>query len=74
MSFADACLAPMTETLNDAVLLTKDVDFRVYRRHGRQAVPCLSPCRPAKAEPRLDRRQTAGNVSAARDQLTTFHK
>ena len=43
MSFADACLVRMTETLNDAVLLTTDADFRVYRRHGRQAVPCVLP-------------------------------
>jgi predicted nucleic acid-binding protein len=43
MSFADACLVRMTETLNDAVLLTTDADFRVYRRHGRQSVPCVLP-------------------------------
>lgn len=43
MSFADACLVRMTETLNDPVLLTTDADFHVYRRHGRQAVPCMFP-------------------------------
>lgn len=43
MSFADACLVRMTETLNDPVLLTTDGDFRIYRRHGRQAVPCVLP-------------------------------
>src|SRR4029078_1755497 len=43
MSFADACLVRMTETLNDPVLLTTDADFRIYRRHGRQVVPCLLP-------------------------------
>jgi predicted nucleic acid-binding protein len=43
MSFADACLVRMTETVNDPVLLTTDADFRVYRRHGRQAVPCVLP-------------------------------
>lgn len=43
MSFADACLVRMTETLNDPVLLTTDSDFRIYRRHGRQSIPCVLP-------------------------------
>ena len=43
MSFADACLVRMTETLNDPVLLTTDADFRIYRRHGRQIIPCMLP-------------------------------
>jgi len=43
ISFADACLVRMTETLNDPVLLTTDSDFRIYRRHGRQTIPCLLP-------------------------------
>jgi predicted nucleic acid-binding protein len=43
MSFADACLVRMTETLNDPVLLTTGGDFRIYRRHGRQIIPCVLP-------------------------------
>ena len=43
MSLADACLVRMTEILPDPVLLTTDADFRVYRRHSRQVVPCLMP-------------------------------
>jgi len=43
MSFADACLVRMTETLNDPRLLTTDGDFRIYRRHGRQIIPCVLP-------------------------------
>jgi predicted nucleic acid-binding protein len=43
MSFADSCLVRMTETLADPVLLTTDTDFRVYRRHSRQVVPCVMP-------------------------------
>jgi predicted nucleic acid-binding protein len=43
MSFADACLVRMTETLNDPVLLTTGSDFRIYRRHGRQIIPCVLP-------------------------------
>jgi predicted nucleic acid-binding protein len=43
MSFADACLVRMTETLGNPLLLTTDADFRVYRRHGRQIVPSLLP-------------------------------
>jgi predicted nucleic acid-binding protein len=40
---ADACLVRMTETLADPLILTTDADFRVYRRHGRQVVPCVMP-------------------------------
>ena len=43
MSFADACLVRMAETLPDPVILTTDSDFRVYRRHSRQIVPCVMP-------------------------------
>jgi predicted nucleic acid-binding protein len=43
MSLADACLVRMTETLDDPLLLTTDTDFRIYRRHSRQAVPCVMP-------------------------------
>lgn len=43
MSLADACLVRMTEILPDPVLLTTDADFRIYRRHSRQVVPCLLP-------------------------------
>ena len=43
MSFADACLVRMTETLSEPVLLTTDRDFRLYRRHSRQVVPCIMP-------------------------------
>ena len=43
MSLADACLVRMTETLADPVVLTTDADFRIYRRHSRQTVPCVLP-------------------------------
>ena len=43
MGLADACLVRMTETLPDPVILTTDQDFRVYRRHSRQVVPCMTP-------------------------------
>jgi predicted nucleic acid-binding protein len=43
MSLADACLVRMTETLADPVILTTDTDFRIYRRHSRQVVPCVMP-------------------------------
>jgi uncharacterized protein len=43
MSLADACLVRMTEILSDPVILTIDDDFRVYRRHSRQIVPCVMP-------------------------------
>ena len=43
MGFADACLVRMTETLAYPIILTTDQDFRVYRRHSRQVVPCATP-------------------------------
>ena len=43
MSLADACLVRMSETLPDPILVTTDSDFRIYRRHSRQVVPCLQP-------------------------------
>src|SRR2546422_2048846 len=43
MSLADACLVRMSETLTDPMILTTDADFRVYRRHSRQVVPCMTP-------------------------------
>ncbi len=43
MSLADACLVRMSETLPDSMVLTTDSDFKIYRRHSRQVVPCLMP-------------------------------
>lgn len=43
MSLADACLVRMSETFADPLILTTDSDFRIYRRHSRQMVPCLLP-------------------------------
>ena len=43
MSLADACLVRMTEMLAEPLILTTDADFGVYRRHGRQVVPCMRP-------------------------------
>jgi predicted nucleic acid-binding protein len=43
MSLADACLLRMTEMLADPILFTADTDFRIYRRHSRQVVPCVMP-------------------------------
>ena len=45
ISLADACLVRMAETLPDPVILTTDSDFRIYRRHSRQMVPCVMPSR-----------------------------
>jgi len=43
MSFADARLVRMTETLSNPIVLTTDSDFRIYRRHSRQVIPCVMP-------------------------------
>lgn len=43
MSFADACLVRMSELHSDCVVWTTDSDFKIYRRHGRQVIPVLTP-------------------------------
>jgi predicted nucleic acid-binding protein len=43
MSLADGCLVRMTEIIANPLVLTTDADFLVYRRHGRQVVPCITP-------------------------------
>lgn len=43
MSLADACLVRMSEILSDPTILTIDSDFHIYRRHGRQVIPCMTP-------------------------------
>jgi uncharacterized protein len=43
MSLADACLVRMSETVPDPVILTTDSNFRIYRRHSRQVIPCILP-------------------------------
>jgi predicted nucleic acid-binding protein len=45
MSLADACLVRMSELERDAVVLTLDGDFRIYRRNRRQLVPTMMPPR-----------------------------
>lgn len=43
MSLADACLVRLAELFDEARILTVDKDFSVYRKHGRQAIPLVSP-------------------------------
>jgi len=43
MSFADACLVRMTESNSHCLVWTLDHDFRIYRQHGRQTIPLISP-------------------------------
>jgi predicted nucleic acid-binding protein len=43
MSFADACLVRMAELRSGAIVWTLDRDFRVYRQHGRQTIPLVTP-------------------------------
>ena len=43
MSLADACLVRMTELHTRSRVFTIDSDFRIYRRHGRQVIPVLTP-------------------------------
>ncbi|MCI0538991.1 MAG: PIN domain-containing protein [Verrucomicrobiales bacterium] len=43
MSLADACFVRLSEILPDPMVVSTDADFRIYRRHSRQVVPCLLP-------------------------------
>jgi uncharacterized protein len=43
MALADACLVRMSELRSTVVVMTLDGDFRLYRRHGRQAIPVVLP-------------------------------
>lgn len=42
-SLADASLIRLAEIHDAPVLLTTDSDFQIYRRHGRQMIPTISP-------------------------------
>jgi uncharacterized protein len=43
MSFADACRVRMAELYDGSRVLTVDSDFKVYRKHGRQAISLIMP-------------------------------
>jgi len=43
MSLADACLVGMAELHRDAAVFTLDGDFRIYRKHRRQAIALIYP-------------------------------
>jgi hypothetical protein len=43
MSLANACLVRMAEKFDDYALCTLDSDFTVYRKHGRQPIPLITP-------------------------------
>lgn len=43
ISLADASLVRMSEIHSDSAVLTLDSDFRIYRRHGRQVIPLITP-------------------------------
>ena len=42
-SLADAALIRLAEMNDSPLLLTTDSDFHIYRRHGRQTIPLVSP-------------------------------
>ena len=43
MDLADACLVRMTEIEERSLVISTDGDFRVYRRNGREVIPCVLP-------------------------------
>lgn len=43
MDLADACIVRMTEIRRNVRVFTLDGDFKIYRRHGRQAIPLIFP-------------------------------
>ena len=47
MDLADACIVAMTEQEDRCQVWTVDeTDFTIYRRHGRQRIPCAFPPKP----------------------------
>ena len=42
-SLADAALIRMAEINDSPLLITTDSDFHIYRRHGRQTIPLVTP-------------------------------
>jgi predicted nucleic acid-binding protein len=42
-SLADVALIRLAEINDSPLLLTTDRDFHIYRRHGRQAIPFVTP-------------------------------
>jgi len=45
MSLADACLVRLAEIHEQAVVLTLDDDFKIYRKSNRQVIPAIIPSR-----------------------------
>ena len=43
MSLADACLVRMSELISNSTVFTVDSDFSIYRKHGRQVIPLVTP-------------------------------
>jgi predicted nucleic acid-binding protein len=43
MSVADACMVRLSELRSDSVIFTTDSDFNIYRRHGTQIIPVITP-------------------------------
>ena len=44
MALADACIVRMSELTDACKVWTVDEEeFRIYRRHGRQPIPCVFP-------------------------------
>ena len=43
MSLADACLVRMSELWAGSRVFTLEDDFHLYRRHGRQSIPLITP-------------------------------
>lgn len=42
-SLADAALIRLAEISDSPLLITTDSDFHIYRRHGRQTIPLVTP-------------------------------
>lgn len=43
MALADACMVRLAEIHEPSLVFTLDSDFRIYRKHGRTALPILLP-------------------------------
>ena len=43
MSLADACVVRMSEVFDDHAVCTVNRDFRIWRKHGKAAIPLIIP-------------------------------
>jgi len=65
MSFADACLVTLSETLGDARVFTIDEDFTIYRRKRNRRLDLIMPRSPLVSTAARAAARRSGDVTRA---------